>query len=188
MNTLYFITGNKGKLTEVQDKLKPLNINVIQKNLGYPEIQAETLEEVTHYGIQYLKNKLSEPFVIEDAGLFISALKKFPGVFSKQVYYTIGLDGVLTLMEKQMNRSAEFHSVYALKLPNTSALYFKGICKGTIIKEKKGTGGFGYDPIFVPNGYTKTFAEMTTTEKNMISHRGNALQKLVKFIQKIEEK
>ena len=91
-------------------------------------------------------------------------------------------------MEKQINRSAEFQSVYALKLPNTSALYFKGICKGTIINEKKGTGGFGYDPIFIPQGHVKTFAEMSTAEKNKVSHRGNALQKLISFIQAFKEK
>ena len=188
MNTLYFITGNKGKLNEVQEKLKPCNINVLQNNLGYPEIQAETLEEVTHYGIQYLENKLAEPFIIEDAGLFITALNKFPGVYSKQVFYTIGLEGVLKLMEKQINRSAEFQSVYALKLPNTSALYFKGICKGAITKEKKGTHGFGYDPICIPEGYAQTFAEMSTAEKNKVSHRGMALQKLMAYLKTFKEK
>ena len=188
MNTLHFITGNKGKLKEVQDKMKPLKINVLQNNLGYPEIQTETLEEVTHYGVQYLETKLAEPYILEDAGLFITALNKFPGVYSKQVFYTIGLEGILTLMDKQINRSAVFQSVYALKLPNTSPLYFKGTCKGTIIEEKKGTGGFGYDPIFIPDGYAKTFAEMSTAEKNKVSHRGKALQKLITYLKTFKEK
>jgi len=106
MQKIYFITGNTGKFTELQQKLSPLNITVVQQDLGYPEIQAETLEAVAEYGLKHVQQQFSKPFILEDAGLFIHALKGFPGVYSKYVYYTIGLDGILRLMHQQKNRQA----------------------------------------------------------------------------------
>ena len=184
MKQLYFITGNMGKLAEIQERVKTLDIKVIQKDLGYPEIQAETLGEVADYGVDCIQKQFNEPFILEDAGLFIDVLDGFPGVYSKYVFYTIGLKGILKIMKNITKRSAVFKSVYAYAKQNTKPILFVGECKGTITKKEQGTSGFGYDPIFIPDSESKTFAEMTTEEKNRYSHRGKALDKLFDFLQK----
>ena len=184
-----FITGNEGKVKEVTQYMKSFGYIVTQQNLGYPELQAETLEEVVEYGLNHLHDKVRESFIIEDAGLFINGLQGFPGVYSKYVYYTIGLDGILQLCEtlQEKKRQAVFRSVYGYRDINGQIHLFKGECPGSITKEKHGCHGFGYDPIFVPTGASKTFAEMSTEEKNQYSHRGKALQKLCNFLEKKEK-
>ena len=182
MKKLYFITGNKGKLIEIQERIKTIDIKVIQKDLGYPELQAETLEEVAEYGTNHIQKQFKESFILEDAGIFIDDLDGFPGVYSKYIFYTIGLAGILKLMENKTIRSAVFRSVYAYAEPNSKPIFFIGECKGTITTKEKGTGGFGYDPLFIPDDKSLTFAEMTTKEKNIYSHRGKALDKLFDFL------
>jgi len=182
MNTIYFITGNSGKVKEVQEKFKDFNIKIVQKNLGYPEIQADTIKEVAKYGLEFLKNKINKPFILEDAGIFIKGLKDFPGVYSKYVFYTIGNEGILKLLEEKENRNAIFRSVYAYYSEDGETKYFLGECKGLISTKSKGNNGFGYDPIFIPNNQNKTFAEMDLNEKNKYSHRGKAIDELIKSI------
>jgi len=184
MRTIYFITGNKGKFSEVKEKLQPLDIELIQKDIGYPEIQTDSLEEVVRYGVKHIKERFHSPFIIEDAGLFIDALKGFPGVFSKDVFYTIGCKGILKLLESVKERSAVFRSVYAFSESGEESILFKGESHGKIANVERGKGGFGYDPIFIPDGKTKTFAEMDIREKNSVSHRGKALDKLIDFLQR----
>ena len=188
MKNLYFITSNKGKVAEVKEKVKSFDINIIQKDLGYPEIQADSLEEVAQYGVEYIRKEFSHSFILEDAGLFIDSLEGFPGVYSKYVFYTIGLAGILKLMENKKIRSAVFRSVYAYAKPNTKPILFIGECKGTITTKEKGIGGFGYDPIFIPEDKSKTFAEMAAEEKNRYSHRGKALEKIIEFLKKKKDK
>lgn len=180
---LYFITSNKGKVLEAKTKLSELKIDVIQKDLGYPEIQTDSLEEVAIYGVEQIKKKFDQPFILEDAGLFIDELNGFPGVFSAYVYHTIGCEGILKLMDKSGNnqRKATFRSIYAFCKPDEKPLIFMGECKGIISDKQKGDKGFGYDPIFIPNNNQKTFAEMQISEKNIISHRGKALEKLCDY-------
>lgn len=182
MKTIYFITGNKGKFSEVKEKLKTLDVEIIQKDIGYPEVQADSLEEVVRYGIEHIREKFSNPFIIEDAGLFINALEGFPGVYSKYVFFTIGCKGILKLLEDRRKRTAVFRSVYAYSEPKKEPTLFIGECIGTIAAKEKGEGGFGYDPIFISKGESRTFAEMSISEKNMFSHRGKALDKLVDFL------
>ena len=183
MKTLYFITSNKGKFAEVQERLSAYNIPIQQKNLGYPEVQAEQLEDVAVYGMSYIAQRFSKPFFLEDAGLFIDALGGFPGVYSAYVYYTIGLDGILSLMSNISpdKRTATFRSVIGFKDNDVERLFI-GECKGTIGFKQQGSHGFGYDPLFIPTGKTNTFAEMPITEKNQLSHRGNAIQQLIDFL------
>jgi len=183
---LYFITSNKGKYNELNQRLRSLGYSIIleQKNLGYPEIQADTVEEVAEYGIKYIKSRYRYPCVIEDSGLFIDALNGFPGVYSKYVYTTIGLNGVLRLMsdKKREERSALFRSVFAYAEHDEEPVLFTGECRGVISTDIRGTGGFGYDPIFIPEGADKTFAEMSTEEKNQYSHRGRSMDKLLLYL------
>lgn len=184
MKKIFFITGNKGKAHEAKNKFSKIGIDIVQKDLGYPEIQADRLEEVASFGIEHLKTKLDEPFILEDAGLFIESLNGFPGVYSAYIYHTIGCKGILNLLKNQKNRNALFRSVFAYYKPGEKPLFFIGECHGKIGFEEKGKNGFGYDPIFIPKKMSKTFAEMTTGEKNQYSHRGKSLEKLVDFLQK----
>ncbi len=179
MKELFFITGNKGKVLEATEKLRPFGFSVVQKDLGYPEIQADGLEEVAAWGISHVQERFHHPFILEDAGLFIDALQGFPGVYSKYVFLTIGLGGILRLLEKIENRTAVFRSVYAFSEPGEKPIIVIGECQGTIALKKQGIHGFGYDPIFIPDGAQKTFGEMTVDEKNRFSHRAKALDELV---------
>ena len=179
MKTLYFITSNKGKVREATEKLRPLGFSVVQKDLGYPEVQADCLEEVVQQGLEHVRAKFHQAFMLEDAGLFIEALQGFPGVYSKYVFFTIGLPGILSLLDGVKNRKAVFRSVYAYSEPRKKPVIVVGKCTGTISTETRGKHGFGYDPIFIPNDEEKTFGEMTTEEKNQFSHRAKALEKLI---------
>lgn len=181
MKTIYFITSNPGKVKEFKEKFSSLSIDVVQKNLGYPEIQSESLEEVAKFGAEYVQKKFKHPFILEDAGLFVEHLNGFPGVFSKYVYLTIGCKGILKLLENVDNRKAYFKSVISYTEPDKQPVLFVGECHGSIAYSERGSHGFGYDPIFIPNGSNKTFAEMTTSEKNKISHRGKSMEKLIDF-------
>jgi XTP/dITP diphosphohydrolase len=180
MKTLYFITSNEGKVHEATEKLKPLGFSVVQKDLGYPEIQADRLEEVAEQGVRFVQSRFKKPFILEDAGLFIDTLQGFPGVYSKYVFFTIGLPGILRLLKGETNRSAVFQSVYAYHEPGHHPIICLGKCTGVITVEQRGKHGFGYDPIFIPTGSKKTFGEMMTAEKNQFSHRAKALENLIR--------
>jgi XTP/dITP diphosphohydrolase len=175
-----FITSNPGKVKEAMKYLKPLGVNVRQVNFGYPEIQADTLEEVAEYGAKWLSERIEGPFFIDDSGLFVEALKGFPGVYSAYAYKTLGIEGILKLLEGVGNREAYFKSVVAYW--GGKVRFFTGKVEGEITTEPIGSDGFGFDPIFRPSGFEKTFAEMTTEEKNRISHRGQALEAFSKWL------
>ena len=187
MKKIYFITSNKAKLIEAQKKFSEINIEVVQKNIGYPEIQADTLEEVAFFGVEHVLKNFKGPFILEDAGLFIDKLKGFPGVYSAYVFNTVGCDGVLRLMKdfKLEDRRAVFRSVFAYGKSDCRPNLFFGECKGLISSVKRGNNGFGYDPIFIPQNSYKTFAEMNISEKNSYSHRGRSLERLIDFFKKI---
>lgn len=177
MSSIRLVTGNSGKAGEVKAALKGVKIEVV--NPGYPEIQADTLEEVVEFGIEWLKNKIETPFILDDSGLFIHALCGFPGVYSSYVFRTIGNSGVLKLLENR-EREATFATV--LGYYDGEAHIIRGECNGSIAMEERGSNGFGFDPIFIPKGSEKTFAEMDVDEKNRISHRGRALSKLADML------
>ena len=187
MKTVYFITGNEGKLKEAREGLSKVDVEVIQKNLGYPEIQANTLEDVACFGVEHIQEKFSNPFILEDAGLFIDALNGFPGVYSAYVFYTIGCSGILKLMKgvNEGKRKACFKSVFVYGIRGERPKFFIGECHGKISNREQGDHGFGYDPIFIPNDDTRTFAQMDTKEKNRFSHRGKSLEKLVDFFKDV---
>jgi XTP/dITP diphosphohydrolase len=183
MKTVYFITSNKGKFLEAKKKFSESEIKIIKKDLGYPEIQAESLEDVANFGIEYIQKRFDKSFFLEDAGLFIDGLNGFPGVYSAYIFHKIGCSGIIKLMEglEENNRKAHFKSVIAFKEPNSKPKLFIGEVYGSISKKPLGKYGFGYDPIFIPDNEIKTFAQMETEEKNQISHRGKSLNKLLDF-------
>ena len=180
------VTSNLGKVEELTYILKPFGHKASQLNVECPEIQASTLEEVVDFGLDWLSaKKIQPPFTIDDAGIFIEALHDFPGVYSRYVYDTIGLQGVLKQMEGLEDRSTKFKCVLGLMLEDGSKHKFVGECKGNLIYEMRGTGGFGYDPIFIPDNYDKTFSELSSEDKNDVSHRGRAMKKLVAFLSEL---
>jgi XTP/dITP diphosphohydrolase len=123
--------------------------------------------------------------VLEDSGLFIEALNGFPGVYSAYVFQTIGQMGILRLMEGKRDRDARFESRIALSLPDGNVELVSGTCTGTIPQTMRGSEGFGFDPVFIPEGDYRTFAEMSIEEKEVHSHRGKALAALRELLARL---
>lgn len=178
----FFATSNLGKLREFREKLKNTKIIVEHLEIPYPEIQSNSLDEIAKFGARFLANKTKKTVVVEDSGLFISKLNGFPGPYSKYIYQTLGYKGIIKLLENEICRDAHFESVISYCCPKEESIEFKGICKGKIAKKPRGSGGFGFDPIFIPNGSKITFAEMDIKQKNMYSHRGKSVESFVKFL------
>ncbi len=174
--TITFITGNCHKVKEAQGILNKLGIALEHADIGYPEIQGN-LEDVARYGAQHVARRLDKPVIVEDAGLFIKALEWFPGTYSSYVQDTLGNKGILKLMSDVKDRYAEFRSVVGFCTPKTEPEVFLGTVKGRIGYEKKGDYGFAYDPLFIPEGYDKSFGELLRVEKNQFSHRSRSLEK-----------
>jgi XTP/dITP diphosphohydrolase len=187
---LVFATNNKHKLTELQallgDKIKLLSLKDIACFEEIPEEQA-TLEGNANQKSAYVFEKYGCNCFADDTGLEIDALNGEPGVYSaryagEEKSAEANMQKVLEKLSRINERSARFRTVISL-IMDGKEVQFEGIVEGEIIKDKKGESGFGYDPIFQPKGYNVTFAEMDLKEKNKISHRGRAVQKLIKHLQ-----
>ncbi len=176
--TLTVVTSNQGKYREYKGRLKDQYPSIEMKNIDYPEIQTDKLEEVVEFALEDLSEH--SPLIIDDSGLFVGSLNGFPGVYSSYVMKTIGCDGILSLMEEKNTRDARFECVIGYL--NDEKKLFKGTSEGEIIRGKKGDEGFGYDPIFMPEESDRTYAEMHSEEKNRISHRGRAMERLLDFV------
>jgi len=167
------------------DDIELLSLADINCNDDIPE-DHETLEENATQKAEYIYNKFKLNCFADDTGLEIEALNNEPGVYSAR-YAGVDKDAkanmkkVLKNLEGESNRLARFRTVISLFL-NDEEYQFEGIVHGNILESEKGRDGFGYDPIFEPKGYSISFAEMEMSEKNRISHRGLAVQKLVKFL------
>jgi len=181
MPSIYFLTGNPHKLEEVRLVLRPYRVEVLQLDEEKLEVQSDTLAEIARTAVEALTPR-QYAFFTEDAGLFINALKGFPGPYSSYVYKTIGIKGVLKLMEGIKDRGAYFESAVALYTPKHGVRVFVERVYGRISEEPRGTGGFGFDPIFIPEGFNQTFAEMTIEEKNRISHRAKAVKSMAEWL------
>ncbi len=173
-----FVTTNAGKFREVAALLQAQGVAVVREDRATPELQADSLAEVVAHSVRAVAADLPGDFFLDDSGLFVDALGGFPGVYSSYAFRTIGNAGILRLLEEVQDRRARFETVVGLRL-HAHDYVFKGECHGTIAPEPRGAGGFGFDPIFVPNGHDRTFAEMAVEEKNAVSHRGAAAKKLV---------
>ena len=176
LKMIYFITSNENKFKEAKEIFAEYGIEVEQKKVPYPEIQADTLEEVVEEG---LKSIDEENVFIEDAGLFVDSLGGFPGVYSRYVEDTLGNGAVLKLLKDVKERGAVFKSVVGYK--GNGIKIFTGKVEGDIAESEKGTAGFGYDPIFVPKGFNNTFAEDFNL-KMRLSHRKQVMEKLAKHL------
>ncbi len=179
---LTFVTSNKHKFEEAREIAKRHGLEIAHRAVPYVEIQADTLEEIVIPGAQEACASAGAPCFVEDAGLFIDALEGFPGPYSKFVFLTIGNAGILKLLDGNKNRVAEFRSAVGYCEPGGKPVVFTAKSVGKISTKPRGEGGFGFDPIFLPDGGGgKTFAEMTTELKNRFSHRGKAVEAVIKW-------
>ena len=176
---LVFATNNAHKLEEVAailgDQIELLSLNDIDCHTDIPET-ADTLEGNALLKSSFIYNNYGLNCFADDTGLEVEALGGAPGVYSNMLKLLHELEG-------KENRKAQFRTAISLILDGKNYL-FEGVIKGEIIKEKRGESGFGYDPVFQPEGYDKTFAELGNDIKNKISHRALAIQKLCEFLQR----
>lgn len=189
---IVFATHNKNKLKEVQASL-PKDIQLISlEDIGCNEPIAETaktLEGNAALKANYVFEKYGYPCFADDTGLEVEALNGKPGIYSARFAGENATDAenrkkLLTRLTDESNKKARFRTVIALKLSTDLILYFEGICNGEILKTERGEKGFGYDSVFQPSGFNKSFAEMEVDEKNKISHRGKAIKNLANHFQK----
>lgn len=191
MQQLIFASGNRHKADEIEAALPQGFRILIMKDAGVDEEIPEpfdTLEENSKHKAFFLAERLQQDCFAEDTGLEVEALNGEPGVRSARYAgegkdFAANIDKLLTNMQGQTNRRARFRTVFSL-IRNGKLHQFEGICTGTIIEKKTGTGGFGYDPVFLPDGSTHTFAEMTMEEKNRFSHRKKGLEQMIEFLKK----
>ena len=190
MRKLVFATNNAHKLEEIRailgDKVEVLSLKDIQCDVDIPET-ADTLEGNAVLKAEYIYRHYGMDCFADDTGLEVEALNGAPGVYSARYAGGEGHDSeanmrkLLAEMEGKTNRKAQFRTVICL-IEGGAEHLFEGVVKGEIIEEKRGASGFGYDPVFMPEGYTETFAEMGSEEKNRISHRARAVQALCAYL------
>jgi len=177
LNEIYFLTGNKHKFLEVKPIAEKHGFRLLQYSDEKLEIQSNDLIKIAKTAAFYAYIRLEKPVLVEDAGLFIEALNGFPGPYSSYVFKTIGCKGILKLMENIENRKASFKSASVL-IYEPYVLVSLAEVHGSIAYKPRGAKGFGFDPIFIPEGSNKTFAEMDIEEKNKYSHRARSVEKI----------
>ena len=192
MYTIIFATNNEHKIKEIQSLVgSDFTIITLQQagiDIDIPEPH-DTLQENAYEKAITIENMTKQNCFSEDTGLEIEALNGEPGVKSARYAgetrnFQANIDKVLEKLNGNTNRKAQFRTVICL-LWNKEVFYFEGICKGSITKQMHGAKGFGYDPIFIPEGDTKSFAEMTMQEKNNYSHRQKAVTQLFSFLKSL---
>ncbi|WP_299230938.1 non-canonical purine NTP diphosphatase [uncultured Bacteroides sp.] len=190
MKKLVFATNNAHKLEEIRailgNKVEILSLNDINCYADIPET-ADSLQGNAALKAQYIYKNYGLDCFADDTGLEVEALNGAPGIYSARYAGGEGHDSeanmkkLLSEMQDKDNRKARFRTVICL-IEEGKEHFFEGIVNGSIIRERKGGAGFGYDPVFMPDGYSETFAEMGNDEKNKISHRARAVQKLCEYL------
>jgi len=191
MKTLVFATNNKHKIDEVKailgNQFQLRSLDDIGCNVDIPETGA-TFKENASLKTQYIKEIYGLDSIGDDSGLVVEALNNEPGIYSARYSGSRDMDKNIALLlsnlQEQDNRRASFVTVISLILEGEN-YSFEGRIDGHITNEILGVGGFGYDPVFIPDGYTKTFAQMNSIVKNQISHRAIAVNKLAKFLRSL---
>lgn len=180
MKTLTFITGNENKLKQV---LLYLDYPVIHKQLDLIEIQSLDPHEIVEAKVKEAFRIVQDTVLVEDVSLTCTALGKLPGPLIKWFLQELGTEGLCRLLNSYANREATASVLYAL-YDGKKVVYFEGEWNGTIAMRPLGTFSFGWNPIFIPDGYTKTWAEMSVEDQKKTSMRKIALQKLEKYLKK----
>lgn len=178
---VWMATGNHDKYREAREVLFEFGVELGLYKVERVEIQADDPMDIARHSLRQIPDD-GRPILVEDAGLFIDHYGGFPGPYSEYVLRKISLPGILKLMKGVDEREASYRSVVALKA-NEEIRFFHGTVGGKIAEGVRGTGGFGYDPIFIPDeGDGRTFGEMTDGEKNAISHRARAFRSLGEWL------
>lgn len=192
--TLCFATNNKHKLEEVKhvvgDTINIVSLEEINCLEELPETR-DTLEGNSLQKAEYVYQHFNSPCFADDTGLEVEALQGAPGVYSARYAgdHKNSEDNISLLLKNLIgsnNRKAQFRTVITVIGLDREPVMFEGIIRGEIITERRGASGFGYDPVFIPEGYTKTFAEMNLSEKNKLSHRSIAVKKLSDYLQNLQ--
>ncbi len=176
---LYFITGNKNKFEEVK-KILP---NVSQLDIDLPEIQDIDAQAIIKAKLEEAFNHAEGEFIVEDTSLYLDCLNGLPGPLIKWFLQAMGNEGLVDMVEKLRNDNAVARTIVGYAKGRDKIEFFEGVVEGKIVSPKA-TTGFGWDPIFLPDSHEKTFAEMTMEEKNEVSMRRIALDKLKVFLEK----
>ena len=188
---IIFASHNKGKIAEIKEILYPLGIKVLSgEDVDLPDVEetGKTFEENAYIKALAAAREKNIPCVADDSGLCVDAIGGRPGVYTARYApdrdFDKGMDKLLDELSqsKSSNRSAYFSCVIVLAYPDGNYKSFEGRVDGSIATQKTGKAGFGYDPIFIPTGFNRSFAEFNSDEKNKISHRGRALQKFIKYL------
>ena len=186
---IVFATANAGKLREAAEVLGPGFEIVPPASLGITEDIPEkgsTLQENSLQKAQYLFERTGLPSFADDTGLEVDALGGAPGIYSARYAgpdNQANMAKLLAELVRLEDRTARFHTVVTLILADGQPRFFEGVCKGSIGREKRGSGGFGYDPVFLPDAYPgRTLAEVSEEEKNAVSHRGQALRAMAEWL------
>jgi XTP/dITP diphosphohydrolase len=185
LGEVYFATGNPNKFREAADVFEKEAAGIALKHFEFRhrEIRSDSIDEIAKESVEAAYKELGKPVFVEDTGLFVDALKGFPGTYSAWVQKKIGCKGILKLLESTADRTARFEACIAFH-NGKEARTFTGICEGTIAESERGKSGFGYDPIFVPKGESSTFAESIQL-KNKYSHRYKSLLELISYLKNL---
>ncbi|MFH1125929.1 MAG: XTP/dITP diphosphatase [Candidatus Altiarchaeota archaeon] len=175
-----FATSNRHKVSEANRIGRKFGVKFRRVDVPYSEIRNNSVSKVALAGIKYVYPKVKKPVVVEDSGLFINALNGFPGPYSRYVFDTIGVQGILDLMRGRKERSAFFVSSIGFSDGKCEKV-FEGVVNGKISNSSRGSSGFGFDPIFIPKGFNKTFAEDSLIKKR-ISHRSVAVELFCRWL------
>jgi len=181
MRKINFVTHNEDKVREFKVILKDSEVEQI--DIDYAELRSDDPEEIVKEAVKKLADELGMPVVAEDSGLFIMALKDFPGTSSAYIHKRIGLKGILRLMEGIENRECVYKSAVGYCEPGEEAVSFLGEENGELAEEIKGSYGFGHDPIFIPEGSEQTYGEMENVEE-IKKFRRKAVEKLNDYLEK----
>ncbi len=192
---LIFASNNIYKLKEVSAILNGIVSVKSLNDAGIAEDIAETgntLEENAFIKADYVYRKSQQDCFADDTGLFVDSLNGMPGVISarfagEHCSPQDNIEKLLSLLEKESNRKAYFKTVICL-IQNGKEKYFEGVINGTISRAARGTNGFGYDPVFIPEGFIKTFAELSSEEKNSLSHRARAVKRMRQLLASLSTK
>ena len=178
---VWFMTENPDKFREARSILAPFGVRIQRLNRAKVEVQDPRPENIARFALVSALESHRRPTLVEDSGLFIEALDGFPGPYSSFTYDTIGLQGILDLLRHYRTRRAYFQSTVAFGSPTITPRLFTGKVRGRISKRILGKNGFGYDPIFIAEGSTKTFGQTSQSFKNMKSHRARAFQRFARW-------
>lgn len=179
LKELYFVTSNRHKAKEAEEILD-IKISPVDKDLV--EIQSLDLEEIVKKKAKDAFQLIKKPVIVDDVGLYVSAWAGFPGPFIRYVYDAGGNELLLRMLQGEENRGVTAKAAIGFH-DGKKAFAFIGEVKGEIAKEPRGKGGWGWDPIFIPEFTRKTYGELAPAEKNSISHRRAALEKFKSFLQ-----